>query len=87
MIDCFCPLHMLILVGDFLHFHLLFNLCGGEVLSSPPPNWRLSGTCPCPVSRLQVISSEIFKNHCQTKTGSIEVAETLSRERNKACYC
>lgn len=76
---------MLILVGHFLHFHLLFNLCGGEVLSSPPPNWSPSETCPCPVSRLQVISSKIYKNHCQTKTWSTEGAETLSRERNKAC--
>lgn len=64
MIDRFCPLHMLILVGDFLHFHLLFNLGGGEVLSSPPPDWCPSGTCPCLVSRRQLISSRIFKNHC-----------------------
>lgn len=53
--------------------------------SVPPPNWSPSGTCPCPVSRLQVISSKIYKNHCQTKTWSTEGTETLSRERNKAC--
>lgn len=27
MIDCFCLLHVFLSVGDFVHFHLVFNLC------------------------------------------------------------
>lgn len=44
MIDCFCPLHMLILVGDFVNFHLLFNLY--VKFPGHPPNWSPTGTCP-----------------------------------------